>query len=298
MIREYFGIGFLFKNRMKKFIVCFALLCIIAPIFVARIVCFLHRLHNARMVDNQIRRMYLVNYNLGELLTPIHYADDIKKICEDKTIWWPWIFVREGVFDENQLFSIEVPSSNSWRSNTSLHMYPNSFPDTNLNSYEEFESTVYNKKLEWNKKPNITSHYACYCWTEDPNSPEYSMTNGMTLVGKDTITDALRSKTFPTDVKEIDKILDLIVYVEVNHSGVHWMQSGDLDIENVPEDFTKGMTGLGVAVMFLDGDIWFIDRKCPLENIKTFMTLTGARENERDALLKPYCLRTWADVFR
>ena len=283
---------------MKKFVFPNVIWYTIFPILVSSIGFFICRERTNEIVDDQVRRMDLVTHNLCGILTPIPDAIVLRELYEDVAFRWPWIFVTEGIEDENDLFFVKFPLCNSWRSNTSLHMYPNYFPNENqIEAYAKFESTVYNKKLEWNKPPNISSHYACYCWTEDPDSPQYSMTNVMTIVGKNTITDALRSKTFPADVDEIDRIRDLIVCVEVNHSGVHWMQSGDLDIENVPEDFTKGMTGLGVAVMFLDGDIWFIDRKCPLENIKTFMTLTGARENDRDALLKLYCLRTWADVF-
>jgi len=136
--------------------------------------------------------------------------------------------------------------------------------------------------------------YPDYCWKKNArNEQERRWTNVMALTGPDTGFD-LR---FPDKLEGCDH---LIIVVEVNNSGVHWGEPGDLDIRHLPPDFLKGIDGDGIMVLFYDGAIWFIKKDVPLELLKQFFTATGARSHNRnDELIKyavQYCVPTSKEV--
>jgi hypothetical protein len=81
---------------------------------------------------------------------------------------------------------------------------------------------------------------------------------------------------------------DVILFVEVAHSGVHWMEWGDITLEDMPDSIREGVDGDGFHAAFADGEVWFLSRDVPMANLRPFFTLDGAREHEREDLLGPY----------
>ena len=72
---------------------------------------------------------------------------------------------------------------------------------------------------------------------------------------------------------------------------VHWMQPGDLSIQNVPPDITSGISGRGVHVGFADGVVWFLTRDVPLDDLRKFFTVKGATRYDREFVLESYLIR-------
>ncbi|MEK6250060.1 MAG: hypothetical protein N2C12_17885 [Planctomycetales bacterium] len=115
------------------------------------------------------------------------------------------------------------------------------------------------------------------------------MTNVSVVTGPDTPFDESRTQ----DLKEMDE--DTIILVEVRDSGVHWAQPWDLDLRTMPSEInpTNG-TGIsgnfdgGFFVGFADGKVWFLDNDIPFDQLKPFLTLSGARELDREEVLEPY----------
>jgi len=86
---------------------------------------------------------------------------------------------------------------------------------------------------------------------------------------------------------------DTILLTEMVDSGIHWMEPGDVSIDNVPAGLPLGLNGVGVHVGFADGLVWFLRPEVPAEVLKQFMTIEGARSNDRDVLLRPYLLHEY-----
>lgn len=87
---------------------------------------------------------------------------------------------------------------------------------------------------------------------------------------------------------DLDK--DTILLIEMASSGIHWMEPGDLDVAQVAESITEGLDGRGVFVVFADGAVWFLHRDVPLDDLKKFFTIEGAKRYDRDQVLKPYAI--------
>ncbi|MCR9234846.1 MAG: hypothetical protein NXI29_27955 [bacterium] len=93
-------------------------------------------------------------------------------------------------------------------------------------------------------------------------------------------------------VKTLPK--NLILFADVYQSNTHWMKPGDFNVETLP-DKVNVPRGLGAAeypgflVCFVDGQIWRLKDETPVELVKRFCTITGARTSDR-SLLEPYSL--------
>lgn len=84
---------------------------------------------------------------------------------------------------------------------------------------------------------------------------------------------------------------DLILVVRMENSETHWMEPGDLRIEELLtcEDPCKNLTGpLGYAVLFADGARWVLSPRVPFAELRKFFTIEDAERNDRDKLLAPY----------
>lgn len=86
---------------------------------------------------------------------------------------------------------------------------------------------------------------------------------------------------------------DLILFADVYQSNTHWMQPGDFNVETLPDQINvPGGLGSenyrGFMVSFVDGQIWWLEDETPVELVKRFCTITGARKADR-SLLEPYC---------
>jgi hypothetical protein len=96
----------------------------------------------------------------------------------------------------------------------------------------------------------------------------------------------------------------LIVLVEVAHSGIHWMQPGDLDVDRLREDpdgaYWKSVRReIGFLVAFGDGEIWQLSSEVPVPQLLKFASIDEARSHDREVELGPYRLgqtsrwKTW-----
>jgi len=83
---------------------------------------------------------------------------------------------------------------------------------------------------------------------------------------------------------------DTILFLEVRDSGVHWAAPGDLDIRTLPESITVGPDGKGIHVAFADRHVWYLN-DVPLDDLKKFLTVEGAKNHDRETVLGPYA--TW-----
>lgn len=78
---------------------------------------------------------------------------------------------------------------------------------------------------------------------------------------------------------------DLILAIEVADSCVHWMEPGDFHVDDVTIETLKGLHGKGVLVLFVDESVRFVPSSTPIEDIKLFLTINGARNHDRDEIL-------------
>lgn len=83
---------------------------------------------------------------------------------------------------------------------------------------------------------------------------------------------------------------DLVVLLEVAHSGTHWMAPGDLDVRAIPPSITKGTNGRGVMIAFADRNVWFVSSSVPVDDLRRFFTISGAERHDRETVLGPYRL--------
>jgi hypothetical protein len=86
---------------------------------------------------------------------------------------------------------------------------------------------------------------------------------------------------------------DLILVVRVEQSDTHWMEPGDLNIEQLApsEDTKRLLSGKnGYGVLFADGRNWVLSRNTPLSDLCRFFTIAGAEEFDRDKILRRYCV--------
>ena len=121
-----------------------------------------------------------------------------------------------------------------------------------------------------------------YCFMTHRSGPERLWTNIVAVHGPGTAFDE------STQLRFRDLPGDLIVLVELRDSGVHWMAPGDLDVRDVTAKVTQGVDGSGLNVAFNDQDIWYLDESVPVDVLRGFCTVEGARRLDRDKLLMPY----------
>jgi hypothetical protein len=121
-----------------------------------------------------------------------------------------------------------------------------------------------------------------YCWSGE-NSPERLQTNVVAITGPGT--------PFGEEKLRIhDMSPHTILLVEMAHSGIHWMAPGDLSVDDMCPSLVKGVDGDGFLVAFPNGEVWFLSADVPLENVKKFCTIEGAKKYNRDEVLGRYAL--------
>lgn len=122
----------------------------------------------------------------------------------------------------------------------------------------------------------------CYCFSREPDWHRGAITNVAAVVGSGTAFD-------PREHPRWDVLPpDLILIIETEKASVLWAEPGDLDIADVHQSITAGLDGQGVLVGFSDGQVWFLDRRVPLEDLLHFMTIEGAKKSDRATRLAPY----------
>lgn len=84
---------------------------------------------------------------------------------------------------------------------------------------------------------------------------------------------------------------DLILIVRVEQSDTHWMEPGDLSVEQLlasDEESRLLARANGYAVLFADGKTWVLSSQLPFSELRKFMTVSGAERFNRDEVLQPY----------
>jgi hypothetical protein len=93
----------------------------------------------------------------------------------------------------------------------------------------------------------------------------------------------------PPSLRQLPKGLILVVRVE--SSDTHWMEPGDLSIEEVApsEKARKLLLGRhGYVVLFADGEGWVLSGELPFSDLCKFFTVAGAKQFDRERVLGPY----------
>jgi hypothetical protein len=124
--------------------------------------------------------------------------------------------------------------------------------------------------------------HACFCYGQGSDPVKQLHTNLVTITGHGTAFEEDRT------VRLADLAGDTILLIEMADSGIHWMEPGDLDVEDVPESITRGVDAVGVLVVFADGAVWLLRPDVPLSELKKFFTIESAKRYDRDEVLRPY----------
>lgn len=140
--------------------------------------------------------------------------------------------------------------------------------------------------VPWNDSASQTvANISCYafCWSPKGKSPENLTTNVMAITGPDTMFDEERTVSYSdTDTR------DTVVAISVSNSGIHWTEPGDIDIRDVPDSITQGIDGEGVYVLFADGSVILLRPNVPLDDLRKFFTIEGAKKYDSEKVLGPY----------
>ncbi len=95
--------------------------------------------------------------------------------------------------------------------------------------------------------------------------------------------------TTPRSLEELPN--DLILVARVEQSNTHWMETGDLNVEQLDasEKTKRLLSGKnGYAVLFADGEAWILSDELPVSELRKFFTIDGAKRYDRDKILEPY----------
>ncbi len=136
-------------------------------------------------------------------------------------------------------------------------------------------------------QPIRSSQNVPYC-IESTDKDGY--TNIYAIAGVDT---AFEHRNYPGFSKrKFDEIPpSLILLMETSQSKVHWMQPGDYDADELlaasgpVKNTAKGLLRDRINVMFADGEVWALSSDTPMEAIHPFLTITAAKNVDRDELL-------------
>ncbi len=167
---------------------------------------------------------------------------------------------------------------NSWR----FQLYPTfAIPD------EDFPYP-HDRAANWDSAANripFADNQLPYCFSNRPRSTE---THVFAIIGADT---AFDSKA----VSRFSKLPDaVIVLMEVADSKTHWMQPGDYDVTTLLAatgrlgDTVEGLLPDRIHVLFADGEVWALSPHTPIDAVKPFFTITGAKAASREESLSKY----------
>lgn len=178
-------------------------------------------------------------------------------------------------------------------------------------------------------KPACSWRFACYVWVNGGGSatvkmvdttvpwdsgtleqwqhtisPEYCLsgtteTNVMAVVGEGTGFE--KGKRF----HERDLPGDLVLILEVQGTGVHWMAPGDLHVSELANilcggdpTISLGTSQQGFLVGFADGEVWMLAREVPKERLLMFCSREGATLHDREDSLSAFRLARRPRTYR
>jgi hypothetical protein len=126
-----------------------------------------------------------------------------------------------------------------------------------------------------------------YCWASGKGPANRCQTNVVAITGPGTAFEDDRILRF----KDLGD--NTIVVIELARTDAHWMEPGDLSVDDVPPSIVQGVEGDGVHVLFADGQVWFLRRDVPLDDLRKFFTINGAKRYDREQLLGAYADGRW-----
>lgn len=132
-----------------------------------------------------------------------------------------------------------------------------------------------------NSRVRALAHEA-FCWTDSPLTSVFAITGGDTAFQE---SEKLAISDLPPN---------LMLLAEVRNSKTHWMEPGDYEVSALLAangrlgDIVKGLLPDRVHVMFADGEVWALSPDTPMTAIHPFLTVTGAKDADRDELLASY----------
>ncbi len=145
-----------------------------------------------------------------------------------------------------------------------------------------------NLEEPWNSKDNLAyvpMMGAPFC-PSDAASEATAHVFGIT--GPDTAFD-------PSAVRRFSKLPpQVIVAVENGERKIKCMQPGDYQLESLVKEVgalgtvAKNILPDRVHVLFADKEVWALSPETPMTAIHPFLTITGAKNADRDVLLSPY----------
>ncbi|BBO32707.1 DUF1559 domain-containing protein [Lacipirellula parvula] len=151
--------------------------------------------------------------------------------------------------------------------------------DSNMDwSYHESWQSPANRDLR-------EMHFDVYCLA--PSTSDCN-TNIFAIVGDDTAISpnpAAHWSELPADV---------LILMEVANSGKNWMEPGDYDVDELLAQSgrlgssVKGLLNDRIHVMFADGQVWAISSDAPMTVLHPFLTITGAKNADRNELLSAW----------
>ena len=134
-----------------------------------------------------------------------------------------------------------------------------------------------------NSRVRALAHQA-YCWTDSPLTSVFAITGGDTAFHE--------SEKFVIS----DLPPNLMLLAEVHDSNTHWMEPGDYEVsellaaEGQLGDIVQGLLPDRVHVMFADGEVWALSPETPMASLHPLLTITSAKNADRDEILAPYCV--------
>jgi hypothetical protein len=141
-----------------------------------------------------------------------------------------------------------------------------------------------------NAQPRSMGYYVN--WTKFlDDSP--STTNVFAISGPDTAFEVGEHPSF-SKYKLINVPGYCILLMEVADSKTHWMQPGDYDVTKLLAatgrlgDTVKGLLKDRVHILFADGEVWALSPDMPIDALKPFLTITAAKNADRDKQLAHY----------
>jgi hypothetical protein len=161
----------------------------------------------------------------------------------------------------------------SWRS-LAIQFGPSYLGRTSLDTKISWQDP---SNREWAESPE-----SWFCWQSSVDSLN---TRVVAVSGTGTPLDANPS------LRLADLPHDTILLLTVAHSGVHWMEPGDIDIEDIERALKDNNDGLGILVLFADGEVWQFAKSVPPSELKRFSTIAGARLHDRDKSLAAFRVR-------
>jgi hypothetical protein len=150
----------------------------------------------------------------------------------------------------------------------------------------------YDRRKPWNDPDNLRFEDVGACFFRympdndcPPSLEDGHFTGYKAITGPDTAFD-------PAGSYSLDELPeDLILIVRVESSGTHWMEPGDLAVDELAatEDAKRLLSGEnGYAVVFADGLPCVLSGKLPYADLSKFFTITGAKRFDREEILGPF----------